>query len=220
MAFGEESESIPLTEFDFHAVESDEAGELLDDMESETLTRHQAEQIIAWVRQRDENERPESRGVLDVIRIVFATIISPPKNSNSRLEAELLGLVVGFPGLGTMEAIGRRHGLTKAAISDRALKRREQLKLPPSCYMRSEAARKVYKATNGRRRPLNEQQGKGSKRDRAKDEQNGRFFEIYRTISCARRIRPENLTPDDKMTLSADLEPIVTLFQRLKVDLG
>ena len=71
-------------------------------------------------------------------------------SKNPQLEAEIMALGVGviLEDHLTMTELGRRHGVTKAAISARVVRFVEENDLPPSSYMRSEAAREKYAATN------------------------------------------------------------------------
>ena len=112
-----------------------------------------------WVERRLAERRaelgltePGQEKVLEVLRVVLSRLIDPPRGSNIGLEAEIVGLAIGHPGLGSMARVGRRNGLSKAAVSKRALGLVNQFNLPPSVYMKSAKARAGYRETNTKRR--------------------------------------------------------------------
>lgn len=90
--------------------------------------------------------------LLEVLRVALANVISPPPRSSALLEAEIVGLAIGFPGLGSMSKVAKRHGIGRAAVSRRAKAMQERFGLPPSGYMKSEAACVKYRESNGRRK--------------------------------------------------------------------
>ncbi len=82
--------------------------------------------------------------------IVILLIDSP----NIRLEADTLAFMAGFHArMGRSGAeLASRYGLTRAAWSKRVKFLQHKLGLPPSRFMKSEAACKVYAQTNGKLR--------------------------------------------------------------------
>jgi len=94
----------------------------------------------------------DSERVLEVLRSTLANVISPPAKSSSLREAEVIGLLIGFPGLVSMGHVAKRHGVGKAAISYQVNEMRERFNLPPSHYMKSEASRESYRKSNVRKR--------------------------------------------------------------------
>lgn len=100
--------------------------------------------------------------VARVLRAALAAVIDPPARSSARLEAQVIGLAVGFPGLGSMREVGRAHGLGRAAISRRVLALVDKLGLPPSHYMKAAASRDVYRRTNRRKRAAHEASSTGN----------------------------------------------------------
>lgn len=93
--------------------------------------------------------------LLELVRVALANVIDPPPRSTAALEAEIVGLAIGFPGLGGMTEAARRHGVGKAAISRRAVALQERFGLPPSCYMKSVESRANYRQSNNRKRRNN-----------------------------------------------------------------
>lgn len=77
--------------------------------------------------------------VLDILRKVIAVIDLSPC-AEVRLHGTCIKLALGMPGLPTMTALADQHGLTRAAISARVKTIQRNLKLPPSLYMKSDAA--------------------------------------------------------------------------------
>lgn len=71
-------------------------------------------------------------------------------SKNPQLEAEIMALGCGviLQDEDNMTKIGRRWGLTRAAISKRVLDFVDANKLPPSTFMRKEADRQTYALTN------------------------------------------------------------------------
>lgn len=84
---------------------------------------------------------------LRVSQVILRQIAYSP---NPQLEAEIMALGVGviLADDVTMTAIAKRWGLTRAAISKRAVNFVEENSLPPSIYMRKEADRGKYALTN------------------------------------------------------------------------
>lgn len=89
--------------------------------------------------------------VLDILRKVIA-VIDLSTHSEVRLHGTCIKLALGMPGLPTMTALANQHNLTRAAISARVKTIQRNLKLPPSLYMKSDAACK--KLSNARRKKL------------------------------------------------------------------
>jgi hypothetical protein len=116
----------------------------------------------SWVR--DEATRIRSRiGITSIEdELALARVVGElAGTANTRLSLEVLALVSGicYAGL-SQTAIGRRHGVTRAAVSKRCVEFTEKLGLPPSRAMKSEASRKVFAASQ-RKAWKNENRGKG-----------------------------------------------------------
>lgn len=77
--------------------------------------------------------------VLDILRKVIAVIDLSPC-AEVKLHGTCIKLALGMPGLPTMTALANQHRLTRAAISARVKTIQRNLKLPPSLYMKSDAA--------------------------------------------------------------------------------
>lgn len=77
--------------------------------------------------------------VLDILRKVIAVIDLSPC-AEVRLHGTCIKLALGMPGLPTMTALAEQHRLTRAAISARVKTIQRNLRLPPSLYMKSDAA--------------------------------------------------------------------------------
>lgn len=71
-------------------------------------------------------------------------------SSNPQLEAEIMAIGCGviLNDDETMTKMGKRWGLTRAAISKRVVNFVEENGLPPSQFMRSEKDRETYSMTN------------------------------------------------------------------------
>jgi hypothetical protein len=89
--------------------------------------------------------------VLDILRKVIA-VIDLSTHSEVRLHGTCIKLALGIPDQPTMTALANQHSLTRAAISARVKTIQRNLKLPPSLYMKSDAACK--KLSNARRKKL------------------------------------------------------------------
>jgi hypothetical protein len=89
--------------------------------------------------------------VLDILRKVIA-VIDLSTHSEVRLHGTCIKLALGIPDQPTMTALANQHNLTRAAISARVKTIQRNLKLPPSLYMKSDAACK--KLSNARRKKL------------------------------------------------------------------
>lgn len=88
---------------------------------------------------------------LRIVRVALADIFNPAVGRTVEYEVDIVGISLGMPGLDSMTAVGKKHGVTKAAISKAAHKFCDDLGLPASSYMRSEANREVHRKTNRRR---------------------------------------------------------------------
>lgn len=113
-------------------------------------------QAVQWrMRQREEvrmSERTFSQDeVLDILRKIIAVIDLSP-SAEVRLHGTCIKLALGMPGLPTMTSLAEQHGLTRAAISARVKTIQRNLRLPPSLYMKSEAA--CAKLSDARRKKL------------------------------------------------------------------
>jgi hypothetical protein len=108
-------------------------------------------------RQRQRNEEAMSDRtftqdeVLDILRKVIA-VIDLSTNAEVRLHGTCIKLALGMPDQPTMTALANQHKLTRAAISARVKTIQRNLRLPPSLYMKSDAACK--KLSNARRKKL------------------------------------------------------------------
>ena len=89
--------------------------------------------------------------VLDILRKVIA-VIDLSTHAEVRLHGTCIKLALGIPDQPTMTALANQHNLTRAAISARVKTIQRNLKLPPSLYMKSDAACK--KLSNARRKKL------------------------------------------------------------------
>jgi hypothetical protein len=89
---------------------------------------------------------------LTVVRMALAQILNPSKRSSAALEAAVVALAIGYPGMGGCTEVGRAHGVSRQAVSKRAVEFCEATGLPPSCYMKTAGARVRYRASNVRRR--------------------------------------------------------------------
>jgi hypothetical protein len=87
-----------------------------------------------------------------MMRVALCQIITPPRGGSCQLEAEIVALAIGLPGMGSLQDIARKYGLGRAAISKRVTRLAELMELPPSIYMRGEKSRKSYKRSNAKRR--------------------------------------------------------------------
>jgi len=114
-------------------------------------------QALQW-RLRDRNETSEMSNkmftqdeVLDILRKVIA-VIDFSTHAEVRLHGTCIKLALGMPDQPTMTALANQHRLTRAAISARVKTIQRNLNLPPSLYMKSDAACK--KLSNARRKKL------------------------------------------------------------------
>jgi hypothetical protein len=113
-------------------------------------------QAAQW-RMRERNETQVSdrtftqEEVLDILRKVIA-VIDLSTHAEVRLHGTCIKLALGIPDQPTMTALANQHNLTRAAISARVKTIQRNLKLPPSLYMKSDAACK--KLSNARRKKL------------------------------------------------------------------
>lgn len=84
------------------------------------------------------------------LRIAQVILREIAYSSNPQLEAEIMALGTGIilSDDASMTQIAARHGITKQALSKRIVAFCEDNGLPPSIYMKSEAARKTYSLTN------------------------------------------------------------------------
>lgn len=93
-----------------------------------------------------ESETPEyvadDYRLMDVLRRILGELMA---QNNIRLTLECLALVTGLSYEGnSMTEIGKRHGLTRAAVSKRCIEITDTLGLPPSRAMRKLTARREY----------------------------------------------------------------------------
>ena len=84
---------------------------------------------------------------LRLVQVVIREIVF---SDDPQLEAEVMALGAGIllNDDMTQTKIAQKHGLGRAAISKRVTSFADELKLPPSIFMKSEAARKNYAMTN------------------------------------------------------------------------
>lgn len=92
-----------------------------------------------------------NRRAMSLVRCSLASILNPSHGSTSALEADVIALAIGFPGMGSMTDVAKKHGVGKAAISKRAVAFCDENELPPSPYMKSKRARESYQRCNKRR---------------------------------------------------------------------
>jgi len=113
-------------------------------------------QAAQW-RMRERNETQVSDRtftqdeVLDILRKVIA-VIDLSTHAEVRLHGTCIKLALGIPDQPTMTALANQHNLTRAAISARVKTIQRNLKLPPSLYMKSDAA--CAKLSNARSKKL------------------------------------------------------------------
>jgi len=113
-------------------------------------------QAVQWrMREREEiqvsNRTFTQDEVLDILRKVIA-VIDLSTHAEVRLHGTCIKLALGMPDQPTMTALATQHNLTRAAISARVKTVQRNLKLPPSLYMKSDAA--CAKLSNARRKKL------------------------------------------------------------------
>ena len=78
----------------------------------------------------------------DIIRRLVGHLMD---QDNARLALDCLALASGVAFLGdSMSAVGRKHGLSRAAVSKRCIELLCEINLPPSRAMRSLTAREAY----------------------------------------------------------------------------
>lgn len=89
-----------------------------------------------------QGARMDDDAMWDVLRRLLGELLS---QKNAKLSLECLALVSGVSFLGdSMTEIGKRHGVTRAAVSKRCVELTEKLGLLPSRAMRSLTARDAY----------------------------------------------------------------------------
>lgn len=86
-----------------------------------------------------------------IVRMALANFFYPSPGRSLQYEVDVVGIALGVPGLVGCTAIGRKHGVTKQAVSKAARKFCRELDLPPSHYMRSEENRETHRMVNKRR---------------------------------------------------------------------
>lgn len=96
-------------------------------------------------------EAEKQSAILEAMRVGFANILNPRAGSTAQLEADIIALAIGYPGMGSQTEVAKRHGKGKAAISRRCVEFCKALGLPRSVYMKSESAGEKYKQTNRRK---------------------------------------------------------------------
>jgi hypothetical protein len=78
----------------------------------------------------------------DIIRRLVGHLM---QQDNARLALDCLALASGVAFLGdSMTAVGRKHGLSRAAVSKRCIELLREINLPPSRAMRPLTAREAY----------------------------------------------------------------------------
>ena len=99
----------------------------------------------------DELSDPPLRDATEILRHLVADVIS---EGNARLTVECLAVALGLSAYNgeSMTDIGKRHGISRAAVSKRCVDITTRLNLPPSRAMRSEMARKTYQRSQLKRR--------------------------------------------------------------------
>lgn len=143
------------TDFDFAAIEEHEreeeleaeiaedvisAPEIVSEADEERLMRNPAVRMLVYRRTAAFGSR-----LLAIIR----------SDRRARLAADCLVIAIGDDlnedgSTLSMTRLAAQHGMTKAAISKRSKQIRENLKLPPNRYLKSDASRKTYALTNAR----------------------------------------------------------------------
>lgn len=99
----------------------------------------------------EASESPVREEALRLLRAVLANIFAPARGRTMALEAHILGLAIGWPGLDSISAVAKIHGVGRAAVSKAAVQFCRENNLPPSRYMRSEATRETHRLSNRRR---------------------------------------------------------------------
>ncbi len=95
-----------------------------------------------------ESEIDSDGSMLAATRIMRHFVADLLKDSNSRLTIECLAIALGLSAYDgeSMSSVARRHNITRAAVSKRCVDITKKLSLQPSRAMRSENARKIYRA--------------------------------------------------------------------------
>jgi hypothetical protein len=102
---------------------------------------------VARPRIDDDDDEPmprQERGALIMVRRLVGTLLADP---NPALGTECLALItgIGYDGA-SMEAIGRRHRVTRADVSKRCVSLCEAFGIPPVRAMRTEKNRERCRA--------------------------------------------------------------------------
>lgn len=93
---------------------------------------------------------------LFMLRAMLMDVIWPPKGSSSKLQALVMAYALDMPGLVSMRKAAIEYNLGKlgrSAVSKRVKLLARKYDLPPSSYMKSDAACDKYSKTNQPRRP-------------------------------------------------------------------
>ena len=126
-----------------------------DESKSEGYDINQLQAVQWQMRERTYTEMSDrmftEEMVLDILRKVIA-VIDLSTHAEVRLHGTCIKLALGMPDQPTMTALANQHKLTRAAISARVKTIQRNLALPPSMYMKSEAACK--KLSVARRKKL------------------------------------------------------------------
>ena len=90
---------------------------------------------------------------LEIVRCALSNILNPGARSSSQLEAEVVALAIGYPGVASEQEVANRHGISKQAISKRCIEFCEELGLPRSFHMRSPETREACRNAHASERP-------------------------------------------------------------------
>ena len=113
------------------------------DMADSPLASHTPDIAALVDREPAEMMQPMMRDATDVLRHLVADLLS---EGNTRLTLECLAVALGLSAYNgeSMTDIGKRHGISRAAVSKRCVDITERLNLQPSRAMRSTRARRIY----------------------------------------------------------------------------
>jgi len=94
-----------------------------------------------------EEEQPEAHSMGNATEILRRLVADIVAEDNTRLTIDCLTIALGLRVYSgdSMSSIGKRHGISRAAVSKRCVDIIQRLKLAPSRAMRSENARKIYR---------------------------------------------------------------------------
>lgn len=106
--------------------------------------------VIAAVLQSEAGQKIQSTGGSESLRIVQSILREIVYAEDPQLEAEVMAIGAGLflEDKMAVTRIAKKHGLSKAAVSKRAVRFCAEKGLPPSQFMRPERDRETYALTN------------------------------------------------------------------------